>query len=34
MAKFRPTRLQIIITTIFIVLTLGLTFALTRQKQW
>lgn len=32
MAHFRPTRLQIIITVIFIVVTLGLTFALTRQK--
>lgn len=32
MAKFRPTRIQLIITSIFIILALGLTFALTRQK--
>ncbi|WP_057777178.1 N-acetylmuramoyl-L-alanine amidase [Paucilactobacillus vaccinostercus] len=32
MSHFRPTRLQIIITTLFVVLALGLTFALTRQK--
>ncbi|KIS03485.1 N-acetylmuramoyl-L-alanine amidase [Paucilactobacillus wasatchensis] len=32
MNKFRPTRLQLIITAIFIILALGLTFTLTRQK--
>lgn len=32
MPHFRPTRLQIIVTTVFILLALGLTFALTRQK--
>lgn len=32
MPHFRPTRMQILIVSIFIILTLGLTFALTRQK--